>query len=133
MQFANILVQVGGGGQPELHLDEDETAAAALTDGQHVKLLGGPAMTREEIRIIVEEILRQLAPVLFSGGENPCGMRFAEAKQEMAVEGLLLEEDILSLHKQGFGALRLMKGCVVTPLARDRASELGMELCREEV
>ena len=90
-------------------------------------------MTREEIRIIVEEILRQLAPVLFSGGENPCGARFAESKQETAVDGLLLEEDVLALHKQGFYILRLMQGCVVTPLARDRANELGMELCREEV
>jgi len=89
-------------------------------------------MTKLEIRHIVEETIRQ---IVLSGTIHPmevnrCSMNFAQ--REEACEGLLLEEDILSLQKEGVSRLQIKKGCILTPLARDKAVQFKMQIVEEE-
>jgi hypothetical protein len=41
---------------------------------------------------------------------------------------LLSEWDVLTLHRSGGRALTVARGTIVTPMARDRARDLGVEL-----
>jgi len=144
-QFEHVLVRVGNEGPPLLHLDEDEARAAAITDGQCATLIRGEDtnMTREEVRIIVEETVRHLLEQYIPGCAH-CSMTqptantlaanapAANAQKSTAVDGLLLEDDVKDFHDQGFTTLLVKTGCIVTPLAKDKASEYSIELCYEE-
>ena len=136
VQFDQVLVKVGSEGPPKLHIDEDEARAAALIDGQCATLIRGEdtAMTREEIKLIVEETVKQLLAQYFSNGEGlPELQASLSVQKETTVEGLLLEDDIKSLCEQGFTTIKLAKGCILTPLAKDKALECSIELRYEEV
>jgi len=135
MQFDQVLVKVGSEGPPKLHIDEDEARAAALTDGQCATLIRGEDtdMTREEIKLIVEETVKQILAQYFSNGkELPELQPTIGTQKETTVEGLLLEEDIKALCEQGFTTIKLAKGCILTPLAKDKAMECSIEICYEE-
>ncbi|MEM2900623.1 MAG: hypothetical protein QXT63_07510 [Thermoplasmata archaeon] len=51
-----------------------------------------------------------------------------ESEKTSQRKGLITEEDILAV---GSGEIRVAKGCVITPLARDRAAELGIKIVVE--
>ena len=102
-------------------------------------------MTRQDIRHLVEETILQHTDELLilllthrlsniqnptskggcCGGNCGCGSKKSDAPQ---TRGLLLEEDIITLHREGQMRLQVTKDTIVTPLAADKARDLGIEL-----
>ena len=93
-------------------------------------------MTKEEIRVIVKAIIMELGEYFqgskldstsstIGGSLAPCG--------EKVCEGLLLEDDVIALHKKGVRTLFISKNCIATPLALDKASDLKLTVRYEEV
>jgi len=65
------------------------------------------------------------------GGQCACEVKTKQTGQPApASRGLILEEDVISLRQQGCTTLRIEKGTIITPLAADKARDLGMELIR---
>ena len=111
-------------------------------------------MTREEIRLLVTETIKQYAEELFTlffkrmiagalepakpagncsgGGCNSGGGGCCKTKTQIGPQasGLILEEDITALHSRGQTSLTLTDGTIVTPLAVDKARDLGVALIR---
>ena len=54
----------------------------------------------------------------------------AKGADTNALRGLLLEDDVITLHRQGQTEIRLTQGCILTTLAADKARELGLLLVR---
>jgi len=80
--------------------------------------------------------LEQLLREIMESETKKCGGCCKEKKPEKqsgaeAWSELLLEEDIVTLHKQGKSALTIGEDCIVTPLAYDKARELGVKLIKE--
>ena len=110
-------------------------------------------MTREEVRQMVKETIKQYAEELFtlffrrmltgmiapetsSGGCSGGGCKDGggccktQTKTKPQTSDLLLEEDITALYNQGQTALQISEGTIITPLAVDKARDLGIELIR---
>lgn len=52
-------------------------------------------------------------------------------QKEATTKTLLLEEDIIALHKEGKTMIHLDKKSIVSPLAADKASELGIQILKK--
>ena len=103
-------------------------------------------MTKQELQTLVETIILEhsdeLLILLLTQRLNAeraapkaacaCGGNCASNNEAEAPErrGLLLEEDIIALHRQGQRSLTVEKGTIITPLAQDKARDLGIELIR---
>ncbi|MCL2563038.1 MAG: hypothetical protein FWE08_03270 [Oscillospiraceae bacterium] len=105
-------------------------------------------MTRQDIRRLVEatvlehadELLILLLTHKLRETQQPnaksgccgggCGSKKTDKTETPQAKGLLLEEDIIALHGQGQTHLQLAKGTIITPLAADKARDLGIELVR---
>ena len=62
------------------------------------------------------------------GGAPIQGIAETAAKSKDGSKTVLLEEDILTLHQQGRTSLQVGAGAILTPLAADKARELGIEI-----
>ncbi|MCL2216318.1 MAG: hypothetical protein FWB91_04775 [Defluviitaleaceae bacterium] len=86
-------------------------------------------MKREEIRALVEEMIYKilaelnLSQLMAVPPRNRC-------MPEM--DGLLTEADIIRMNGQGIRTITVEKGCIVTPLATDKAREYNITICKEE-
>ena len=87
-----------------------------------------PAALSPKLRNRLEEALKPLEALGFSVN---CAHGAEKASSPAAAsEKILLEEDILNLHRQGQTSLHMGEGMILTPLAADRARELGIEIER---
>ncbi|HOX44009.1 MAG TPA: hypothetical protein PK668_10455 [Myxococcota bacterium] len=105
----------------------------AASDG----LSAGPAV-RGRVAERAHELLRELIALglglrpLAELGASLAGLRAGRDTGGRALGGLLGEADVEALHRAGERRVRLARGCLVTPLARTRAAELGLELIEQE-
>jgi len=74
-----------------------------------------PPVDREAIRALVRQVLRDALP---------------EAVRERIDKGIVTEKKVMAAAKAG-KKLVVGKGVVLTPLARDKARQLGVEIERE--
>lgn len=111
--FDRVTVRVDRSFSLELHLDTDEANAAGLGNGETVRLLtiapSGPPGMRESTSE--------------TGGEG---------RREPVTEilALVTEQEVRRARRRG-GGIHVRKGGLVTPLARDTAKELGVEIIDE--
>ena len=90
-----------------------------------------PAAAAPGLKTRLEACITSLKSLGFSIRCTPCGgAAQKEPKTETISRKVLLEEDILALHQQGQTTLHMGEGAALTPLAADRARELGMEIQR---
>ena len=71
-----------------------------------------------------------LAPLEALGFSIHCGGPSPAAAPKEADKRVILEEDVLGLHRQGQTSLHMGEGAILTPLAADKARELGIEIRR---
>jgi putative phosphotransacetylase len=138
----NLVVRTGPEHSLEAHIDKDEANACGIADGQLCKLVvAGAAKERQPVAAIQPQTSNPLlhtyvpkapvpqAPVPKAQAAPPQ----SEPKSKLLdLSGdphcLLAEADVLSAIRNGFKLIRYRKGAVITPLARDVASEKGIQL-----
>jgi len=130
-----------------LALDDDEPGVrlvlGALLAGRPVLAAEDglrPAPTaRGKVADRARELLRELAALglglhpLAELGARLAGLRASRDPTARALGGLVSEADVEALHRAGERRVALARGCLITPLARTRAVELGLELLEQEV
>ena len=92
-----------------------------------------PAAVSPGLKTRLEAAIQALKTLGFSVLCVSCGgaaVKGEEKQAECASKEVLLEEDILALHQRGHTSIQLGEGAILTPLAADRARELGMEIER---
>ncbi|MCL2220769.1 MAG: hypothetical protein FWC20_00140 [Oscillospiraceae bacterium] len=80
---------------------------------------------------LLKQLLREIVESELKICDGCCNTKGKQNSSEVRSE-LLLEDDIISLHRSGQTVLNIGKNCIITPLAADRARELGMEIINEE-
>jgi len=109
----NVIVRSGEGHALEAHIDTDEANACGLRDGQLCRLAGGASAPRMRMDDAgVDDAVPDVSVLDISG----------ESRR------LLTEEDVRRAAGDGYRRIRHAKCAVVTPLARDMASDKGIEL-----
>lgn len=135
----NMVVRSGPGHVLEAHIDKDEANACGLSDGQLCRILSAP---RIQAPIPVPFRPAQAQPVAASPLKTyvPQAVpppyvppRPAEEKDTMMdltrePHRLLTEDDVRRAAQNGFKRIRYAKDAILTPLARDIASDKGIEL-----
>lgn len=77
--------------------------------------------TLEEIvRLVVRRILEQHPELISRSDDEDVVMNH--------LGRVVSEDDLIRCRKQGKRAIRMYKGTVITPLARERARDLGIDL-----
>ncbi len=104
--FNNVIVRCGEGHELEAHIDKDEANAAGLKDG---------ALCR-----------------IFKQTQQPSLLSQFQTKALTATDKrqrrLITEDDVKTAHAEGRTSIPHEKDDIITPLARDAAWELGIEL-----
>ncbi|MBI4870282.1 MAG: hypothetical protein HY814_01800 [Candidatus Riflebacteria bacterium] len=82
---------------------------------------------------LIEEIVRRVVARLLAAGQlqasAPAPSQAEPPRQGVTHTGRVLTEwDVLLAHRAGKGYITLAKKTIVTPLARDRARDLSVEL-----
>ena len=117
-----IIVRSGKGHLMEAHIDKDEANACALSDGQLCRVIrkeDGPAVSNRG------DICASAPP--------PSALPPAPKRQTMldvSAESrrLITEDDVRTAAREGYKIIRYAPDAILTPLARDAASERGVEL-----
>lgn len=107
--FNNVVVRCGEGHDLEAHIDKDEANAAMLTDGALCRVI------KQQPQAVQTTVEVKSSPVPLA---KPAG------KQRR----LITEDDVKAAHAQGHTTVTHDDKDIITPLARDAAFELGMEL-----
>lgn len=134
--FDNVQVRCGEAHILEAHIDVEEANACALPENAicriekmnktHYLMPEAPAKV-EGRRIFGNIVPDKEAPLYaLSGAINQKTNR--GAMPEPSKKRMLSEADVIEAHKLGQTQLLLDKDTLLTPLARDRARQLGMEL-----
>lgn len=113
--FGNVVVRCGDGHELEAHIDKDEANAAGLIDGALC-------------RIVKQAEQQQKAQASVSTTGTP--VKPVKVKKERR---LITEDDVKAAHAAGQTSVPHDKNDIITPLAKDAAWELGIELQRETV
>lgn len=108
--FNNVIVRCGDGHELEAHIDKDEANAAALTDGALCRIVKQSQQT-QAAQPAADKAAARIMP--------------AKAKKERR---LITEDDVKAAHAAGFTSVTHDENDIITPLAKDAAWELGMEL-----
>jgi putative phosphotransacetylase len=108
--FNNVIVRCGDGHELEAHIDKDEANAAGLTDGALCRIFKQSVQTFAS-RSTVNAVSSPMKP--------------AKAKKERR---LITEDDVKAAHAAGFTTVPHDENDIITPLAKDAAWELGLEL-----
>ncbi len=106
--FGNVIVRCGEGHDLEAHIDKDEANAAMLQDG---------ALCR-----IIKQ--NQTQPLQSAGSVTATAAKPGKAQQRR----LITEDDVKAAHAEGRTSVPRGAQDIVTPLAKDAAWELGIEL-----
>lgn len=101
----NVIVRSGEGHDLEVHLDMDEANAAIIRNGDLMEIVDGGYVSA--------------AP------ETPQAAKKNEAPAEPLT--LVTEEDVKLAAKRG-GSVKAAEGAIITPLAKDTARELNVEI-----
>jgi putative phosphotransacetylase len=107
--FGNVIVRCGDGHELEVHIDKDEANAAALVDGALCRI------------IKQSELPQTMQTTEIPSAETP-------AKLKKKQRRLITEDDVKAAHAQGLTVVLRDKNDIITPLAKDAAWELGIEL-----
>ena len=104
--FNNVIVRCGAGHDLEAHIDKDEANAALLNDGALCKIIKQTQTTQAAVK----------APTAVS------------AKSDKNQRRLITEDDVKAAHAAGLTSVPHDEKDIITPLAKDAAWELGIEL-----
>lgn len=95
----------------------------------------GKQQLEQLVQLVVTEVLKALAPQVGSSsgcscnGDCPCSQSPDSENHAKTFQyrGRLLTENLLKkIGSEGYRSVSLPQSCLITPLARDRASELGI-------
>ncbi len=103
--FNNVIVRCGEGHDLEAHIDKDEANAALLADGALCGVIRQPQAAQAAIK----------APAV-------------SVKSATKQRRLITEDDVKAAHAAGFTSVPHDEKDIITPLAKDAAWELGIEL-----
>ena len=120
LTLENVIVRSGDGHVLEVHIDKDEANACGLEDGTLCRVIvpgrrGEPALPAR--------------PADPSGPAEPARQTMLDLTGER--RRLITEEDVRSAERRGIRLIRYGRDAIVTPLARDTASEKHIELAAE--
>lgn len=111
-----VLVRVSEDFADELHLDTDEANSVMAKSGQNALVFRSMPLP--------DEIYRMMRELM--GDE---GRESKVAGSDWYFEGkLLTETDVVNASKKGARRIRVRRGCIITPLSRERASLLSIEI-----
>ena len=113
----NVIVRCGRGHVLEAHIDRDEANACGLADGTLCRVLL-PGRTAE----------RFPATQTRTSPKPPERNTMLDLTGEKAM--LITEETILSAARNGYRVIRYGKDAILTPLARDAATDKRIELAK---
>ncbi len=110
--FGQVTVRVKSGFALELHLDTDEANAAGLGNGDTVRLL------------------THIQAGTPQGSASPAEAAGGGIRETQGALALVTEQDVRRARRDGT-AILMTKDGLLTPLARDTAKELGVQISRE--
>ena len=119
------------------HLRDDELVIRILLQGLLLGKKAGVCFGRDIDSLPpglyrrLRELFREMEDLGLYICKNSDSTAAKTKSSKMAPRKLLLEDDITALHRQGQTALCVEKNCILTPLAVDKARELGIQLTRE--
>jgi len=105
-----VIVRCGEGHLMEAHIDTDEANACGIRSGQLCRLIK-PASAAPRAPALPDPLPNTLLDI-------------SHEKRRLLTEG-----DVRGAAANGFKRIRHAKDAIVTPLARDMASDKGVELC----
>ena len=116
----NVIVRCGEGHVLEVHIDKDEANACGLEDGTLCRV------------IVPGEVPRAPVPGPAPAAPRPAYEPARPTMLDLTGEKarLITEEDVVRASGNGYKVIRYGKDAIVTPLARDAASEKRVELAR---
>ena len=106
----------------EAHIDKDEANACALSDGQLCRVIrkeDAPAVSNKR------DICASAPP---SPPPPPAPRRQTLLDLSAESRRLITEDDVRTAARDGYKIIRFAPDAILTPLARDAASERGVEL-----
>ncbi len=114
MIFENVLVRAGKDHEMEVHLDIDEINACMLSNGDFA------------------EVIRQTGNVMqpVTSENNSTQITPAPEAGIPEIHNLVTENDVLKAFKTGNNTIYLKNRAIITPLAKDTASDKGITLIR---
>ena len=113
----NVIVRCGDGHVLEVHIDKDEANACGLEDGTLCRVILPGRAARQEIPAA------RPAPA-----PEPAKPTMLDLTGERA--RLITEADVIAAARNGYRLIRYAKDAIVTPLARDAASDKRIELAK---
>lgn len=134
----NVLVRSGEAHLMEAHIDTDEANACALTNGQLCRVIRkeGDSVCAASNTGLAQALGSMLAAPLQAAApvqkaavpERATGKRETMLDVSGEAHRLITEDDVRSAALNGCKIIRYAKDAIVTPLARDAASDKGIEL-----
>ena len=118
-----VIVRSGKGHLMEAHIDKDEANACALSDGQLCRVIrkeDAPAVSNK----------RGICASVPSAPPPPPPVPKRQTLLDLSAESrrLITEDDVRTAVRDGYKIIRYAPDAILTPLARDAASERGVEL-----
>lgn len=132
-----VLVRSGEAHRLEAHIDTDEANACALTNGQLCRVIrrdggSGCAPANAGLAQALAGMLTGAAPVQKTAAaavpERAPAKRDTMLDVSSEAHRLITEDDVRSAALNGYKIIRYAKDAIVTPLAKDAASDKGIEL-----
>ena len=133
----NVLVRSGEAHRMEAHIDTDEANACALTNGQLCRVIrregdSACAASNAGLAQALAGMLTGNMPVQPAAAAAPAVHAQPKRNTMLDVSGeahrLITEDDVRSAALNGYKIIRYAKDAIVTPLARDAASDKGIEM-----
>jgi len=131
----NVLVRSGEAHRMEAHIDTDEANACALTNGQLCRVIrrdegSGCAASNAGLAQALAGMLTGTVPVQKAAAAPERAPAKRDTMLDVSGEAhrLITEDDVRSAALNGYKIIRYAKDAIVTPLARDAASDKGIEL-----
>lgn len=120
--FEGVIVRSGEGHSLEVHLDTDEGNTAAINCGDLLEIVG---RGQEQLLTTIDAPQKQTAMI-------PLQEQTKEPVKQTVKGGdavvLITEEMVIAEYKNGVRHMQRGKRTLVTPLAKDKAYELGMTI-----
>ena len=117
MTLENVIVRSGEGHVLEVHIDKDEANACGIEDGTLCRVIvPGRAEPAPGLPPRQQPPREEPKPTMLD-------LTGEKAK-------LITEEDVRNAHRNGYRVIRYAKDAIVTPLARDAASDRKIELAK---
>ena len=124
----NVVVRSGDGHELEIHLDTDEANACGLKNGDYLEIIGpGRECCRSDGQVPDSQKISERAAAVLSGMAVD-----DEDTQGCQILDLVTESDINNAHWRGETCVYCETKALITPSARDRALQLGMQIVRAQ-